>query len=170
MKQNSNSNTALFLMELIVVIAFFSLVSVVCVRLFVYASQTGTRSVNVGRATRAAESLAEIWIFCDGDLDRVTEYYPGQVPDLTGTNPEDGTLTLCYDENWQILPAGRTAEAAYSIVLTGQLTTAREVYGAEAGEGQAVTASILAQSLKKGTPLGDLHIDHYLGDAKGGAE
>lgn len=54
-----NSRSSLFLMELVIVILFFSLASAVCVRLFVKAHQMDQNTVNLNHAMMWIQNYAE---------------------------------------------------------------------------------------------------------------
>ena len=63
----TNSKSSLFLIELIVTLCFFSLASVVCVRLFVYAHKVSTESRRETLAIQISQNAAECFIAADGD-------------------------------------------------------------------------------------------------------
>ena len=63
----TNSKSSLFLIELIVTLCFFSLASVVCVRLFVYAHKVSTESRRETLAIQMSQNAAECFIAADGD-------------------------------------------------------------------------------------------------------
>ncbi|MBQ3791230.1 MAG: hypothetical protein II800_09875 [Lachnospiraceae bacterium] len=163
-RQNANSNTALFLMELIVVIGFFSLVSVICVRLFVAASVASTNSVNLNHATRAIESLADAWTACDSDLNGLSALYPGAKLSLSDpADPYSGVLTIGFDENWQpeSYDDSTPRRQGFVIYLRAERVPAASVYGPDAA-GDAVTAAISSLHCADGTAIGSLTVDHYL--------
>ncbi|MCR5675444.1 MAG: hypothetical protein K6G16_07035 [Lachnospiraceae bacterium] len=160
MNQSSKSNTALFLMEMIVVICFFSLVAVICVRLFAAAGIASDHSVDLNHAVRAEESLAEVWISCGGDLEKTAALFPQAQLGQDNRSPMNGTLTLYYDSEWQI--TGADSPAAYRITLAGTEADAALIYGDEV-TGQAVTAGITAVLLEKDQTLCSLDVDHYIG-------
>ena len=63
----THSKSSLFLIELIVSLCFFSLASVVCVRLFVYAHKVSTESRRETLAIQMSQNAAECFIAADGD-------------------------------------------------------------------------------------------------------
>ena len=64
---HTHSKSSLFLIELIVTLCFFSLASVVCVRLFVYAHKVSTESRRETLAIQMSQNAAECFITADGD-------------------------------------------------------------------------------------------------------
>ncbi len=163
-RQKASTNTALFFMELVVVIGFFSRVAVVCVRLFVSASIASTNSVNLKHATRAIGSLADAWMACDSDLTELSRLYPGARLTLSDeSDPTTGVLTIGYDDNWQMNGYDDTAPRrdGFVIYLRAERVEASSLYGPEAS-GDAVSASISSLHCSDGTAIGSLSIDHYL--------
>lgn len=61
MKGKRDSGTAMFLMEMIVVVCFFILCASVCILAFVKANHLSCLSKDTNNASLAAESVAEIW-------------------------------------------------------------------------------------------------------------
>ena len=61
MKDKRDSGTAMFLMEMIVVVCFFILCAGVCILAFVKANYLSSLSKDTNYASLAAESVAEIW-------------------------------------------------------------------------------------------------------------
>lgn len=153
-------------MELIVVIGFFSLVAVICVRLFASASTSSKQSVNINHAIRTEESVIEVWLACDGDLSRIQkDYYPeADITSASGT-PADGTLTLLMDENWQPLRPSGGDGSTYVLTLDSCVRPAGDCYGPDA-EGEAIVATISTTDLSDGSTLSTLETDHYI---RGGA-
>ena len=62
MKHSSGSKTSLFLIELIITIFFFSVASVVCVRLFLYSHRMSTEAYDRTHAVAIAQSAAESFL------------------------------------------------------------------------------------------------------------
>ncbi|MCR5177706.1 MAG: hypothetical protein K6C95_01840 [Lachnospiraceae bacterium] len=157
----TNSNTSLFLMELIMVIGFFSLVAVICVRLFVAASVASTDSVDVNRATRLSESLLEAWSANSGDLKLLAETFPGSELVFNGDSLRAGVLTLKYDADWrQITGEG---EGEYTVTLAAGEYEAAEIYG-EDTMGRAMYATVSTHRASDGAVFCSMTADHYLGD------
>ena len=88
----SRSKSGLFLMELIIAIAFFAVSSAVCVQLFAMAHNLSSRSVGIQMAVMNAQSAAESFKSTGGDIDSMTSILQSSVV--------DDTLVLGFDENW----------------------------------------------------------------------
>ncbi|MBQ7536258.1 MAG: hypothetical protein IJT43_11660 [Stomatobaculum sp.] len=96
----THSKSSLFLIELIISLCFFSLASIVCVRLFVYAHKISTDSRRETLAIQVSQTAAECFIAADGDQaefqrlfslahkneseDIITDFTITQEPDGTG--------------------------------------------------------------------------------------
>lgn len=65
------SKTALFLMELIIVILFFALTSAVCMQVFVKAHTIGQKTEGTNYAVLWADNAAECFFAYDGDEEAV---------------------------------------------------------------------------------------------------
>lgn len=88
--QRSSLHASLF--EIIVAVLIFSVVSAVCVRLFVSAKQTSDDGSALSHAVIAAQSAAE----CCRALGRDGEAVSGEL----GGSAESGGFTVCYDGEW----------------------------------------------------------------------
>lgn len=91
-----HSKSALALMELIIVILFFSLAGTVCIQLFVKSHLLSNRTVNENHAVIHAQNLAECFLATEGDIDRINSLFTAHLPDTS-----DGTVTLLFDKDWQ---------------------------------------------------------------------
>ena len=101
--------SSLFLLELILVIFFFSLASAVCIQLFVKAHVIGTETEDLNHAIPLAESAAEAFHSVAGDLEQLTELFPkGHV------NEAGDSFQIFYDENWHPVEAG---EGVYTLAI-----------------------------------------------------
>lgn len=95
MKKHSSGRSGLLLLELIFSILFFSLISAVCLQLFVKASLLGRETEELDRAVRCAVSVAEL---LDG-----TEEPLQYIPTLFSESyilTEEG-VTLLFDAEFQ---------------------------------------------------------------------
>ncbi|MGN1350875.1 MAG: type II secretion system protein [Anaerovoracaceae bacterium] len=63
-----NSKSGLFLMEMIIVILFFSICSAICINVFAKARITADHSSDLNRAVVRAISAAEVYKSAEGDL------------------------------------------------------------------------------------------------------
>jgi hypothetical protein len=129
-----SSRTALFLMELTLVILFFALSAAVGMQVFAAAKSSADGSRDLSAAVLAAESAAECWKASGGDL--------GACAELMGAEARDGVLTQSFGGDWQrsgeeytltLSPEGATAS------IKVEKTDGKEIYALAAralgGEG-----------------------------------
>ena len=96
------SQSALFLMELILAAAFLSLSSVVCIRLYLYAHTLSAASLAKTQAVRESQNIGSSWLSSDGSLADALSLY------LETTNPVEGRMVpeeadsfvLYYNSDW----------------------------------------------------------------------
>lgn len=72
----SKSRTALFLMELIIAILFFSIASAVCMQLFAKAHLTSVKTQELNKAVALAQSYAETFKGTDGSMESLNAIFP----------------------------------------------------------------------------------------------
>ena len=89
----TNSKSSLFLIELIVTLCFFSLASVVCVRLFVYAHKVSTESRRETLAIQISQNAAECFIAADGDPEEFRRLFDMTLPQGREDIITDFTIT-----------------------------------------------------------------------------
>lgn len=89
-----HSKSALFLMEMIIAILFFSLASAVCIQLFAKAHMLSQRTVNQNHAIIQAQNLAECYLALDGDLQQVAALFESGITDSSSR------ILVYFDENW----------------------------------------------------------------------
>lgn len=112
------SQSALFLMELILAAAFLSLSSVVCIRLYLYAHTLSAASLAKTQAVRESQNIGSSWLSSDGSLADTLALY------LETTNsvedrmvPEEAdSFVLYYNSDWELLPSSQ--DAAFFIELS----------------------------------------------------
>lgn len=112
------SQSALFLMELILAAAFLSLSSVVCIRLYLYAHTLSAASLAKTQAVRESQNIGSSWLSSDGSLADALALY------LETTNPvedrmvpeEANSFVLYYNSDWELLPSSQ--DAAFCIELS----------------------------------------------------
>ena len=117
----TNSKSSLFLIELIVTLCFFSLASVVCVRLFIYAHKVSIESRRETLAIQISQNAAECFIAADGDPEEFRRLFDMTLPqdledistDFTITR-EEGALTAAGNAAVSGSLANRPAAAAVS--------------------------------------------------------
>lgn len=95
MAVRSSSKSGLFLIEMMVSILFLALASGVCVNLFVKAHTVGKESRDVSAAISCAQSAAETFKACDGDMQKLEQL-------LNASDDGVGTLSVYYDANWAV--------------------------------------------------------------------
>lgn len=93
MRQQNRSKSTLFLMELIIVIFFFSICAAICVNVFGSAQQMARDSHNLSNAVMAARSAAGCYKSADGDIGAAVEL-------LDGAMSADHGIVY-YDKEWQ---------------------------------------------------------------------
>lgn len=91
----SRSKSSLFLMELIIVLMFFSLCAATCMQIFANAKVKTDYSRDLTNASFAAESVAELYKACDGDLKATASRCEGAT--VSGTE-----MVVCYDKDWNM--------------------------------------------------------------------
>jgi len=123
----TRSKTSLFLMEIVLMLLFFSLSAAVCMQVFAFAQTTADYSRNLSRASFEAQSVAECYKAVAGDLEQMARI-------LDADMQKDNTVILCYDTDWN---SCTLFEATF-------LLTAREVDG---------LGEITVQKNGEGSPL-----------------
>lgn len=93
MSKQHTSKSTLFLMELIIVIFFFSICSAICVNIFGSAQQMSRDSHNLSNAIMVARSAASCYKSAEGDVSKTMSLLNGQ---STGDN-----AIIHYDQQWQ---------------------------------------------------------------------
>lgn len=89
----TRSKSSLFLMELIIVLMFFSLCAAICMKVFATSKVKTDYARDLSQASFAAETVAEVYKEKNGEIDDVSKYFS------TGTS-ENGTYKLFYDKQW----------------------------------------------------------------------
>lgn len=112
------SQSALFLMELILAAAFLSLSSVVCIRLYLYAHTLSAASLAKTQAVRESQNIGSSWLSSDGSLaDALFLYLETTNPVEDRMVPEEAdSLVLYYNSDWELLPSSQ--DAAFCIELS----------------------------------------------------
>ena len=71
----TRSKSSLFLMELIIVLMFFSLSAAICMKVFAVSKVKTDTARDLAQASFAAESFAEVYKEYRGAMGKVGEYY-----------------------------------------------------------------------------------------------
>lgn len=175
------SKLSLFLMELIMVIFFFSLAAAVCVRLFTSAHVLSENARNMTNAAMWSQNLGEVFAGSRGNVKKISELYPDAF--VTVTNPDNagdgGSVVLFFDKDWEIVDKELTA-ASYEAILEVEVRDAADVYSdvteynvdyeGRAAEGNIAVVDVrgLSESIASIEDAGDLcilreKVDIYLG-------
>lgn len=109
MKKGHTHKSSLFLMELIIAIAFFTIASAVCIQLFVKSHLLGNDTRELNAAVNLASSAAESFRQCDGSAKKLLAL----LPELVQTKAS--SMEAYYDE--QFLSCDK-ADAAYTMQIT----------------------------------------------------
>lgn len=112
------SQSALFLMELILAAAFLSLSSVVCIRLYLYAHTLSAASLAKTQAVRESQNIGSSWLSSDGGLaDTLALYLETTNPVEDRMVPEEAdSFVLYYNSDWELLPSSQ--DAAFCMELS----------------------------------------------------
>ena len=112
------SQSALFLMELILAAAFLSLSSVVCIRLYLYAHTLSAASLAKTQAVRESQNIGSSWLSSDGSpADTLALYLETTNPVENRMVPEEAdSFVLYYNSDWELLPSSQ--DAAFCIELS----------------------------------------------------
>lgn len=117
----TTSKSALFLMELILAIFFFSLASAVCIQLFVKAHLLGEDTTNKSHGVMWAQNIAEAYLGSNANLD-------GTVSTLQATIDAPDSFYLSFDQDWHVVSR---EQAVYIAVVevneSAQMNTAHIV-------------------------------------------
>lgn len=119
MKRNGSSS--LFLIEIVLVVLFFSICSAICINVFAISKQLSLNSENLSYGVMKVESAAECYKSVDGNLDEVASI-------LTGASyTDDGDLRVEYDANWQPQVLSSQADETFYVVISPDGTGAAEI-------------------------------------------
>lgn len=106
MRQAKASHNALFLMELVITLFFFSLCAAICMKAFALSASMTEDSRKLSWAVVAVRSAADAYQACGGDIDETAQ--------VVGGEAEGGSAVQYYDANWQ--PTGR-GEAVFTVTV-----------------------------------------------------
>lgn len=120
MKQSLSRHSSMFLMEIIIAILFFSLVSAICLRIFTASHQMGQDTNDLNMAVNQTENIAELLTyaskepgFSSSDMEGLAGFLTSEYPDI---DIDDNILSIYYDENWNCCTA---EEGTYFIKISG---------------------------------------------------
>ena len=99
------SKTSLFLMEIIIVILFFSICSAICMQTFATAQMQSKRSNSLTGSVLACQSIAEIYKAENGNFEKLVSIIENDTSDETSCvnyNPDNSNiLSIYYNSNWE---------------------------------------------------------------------
>lgn len=98
MKKYSAHKSSLFLIELIIAIAFFTLASAVCLRLFVTSHLLSRETTDLNAAVNLAVSAAETFRNCSGDRQTLETLLP-ELKTASESGSTDTRLCAYYGED-----------------------------------------------------------------------
>lgn len=116
-RQIVHSRSSIFLMEIIIAILFFSLVSAVCLQVFVKAHNMTEETARLNMAVTVAGNTAEMAKAAEAPdkvVDIVKEVYPSagstaaDADKENKSNEEADGLTVGFDEDWKSCDTGST--------------------------------------------------------------
>lgn len=152
----SHSRSGIFLMELIAAILFFSLVSALCLRIFVKSSQMSTDTKNLNLAVSEARNVIELMKNAaspaaveqsDGSspfLDCILKEYPD-------AKQEAGRLLICYDKDWQRCTE-KDGRYCLKIIPEEENTNGLSIYQIRVSDMESETDTIYSFDLKLHMP------------------
>ena len=107
MRKQHAPKATLFLMELVIVIFFFSICAAICVNIFGSAQQMADDSENLSRAVVEARSAASCYKAADGDLEKTARL-------LDGVQLDD-SAAVYFDEAWNKIADSENAQFAVQL-------------------------------------------------------
>lgn len=94
MNKYAKSRTALFLMELIIALLFFSLASAICLQFFVKAHLLSEKTKELNNAVMISQSVAEVMRGSDGDIYSISQVFPYAI------EGDESFFEIFYDSNF----------------------------------------------------------------------
>ncbi|MCL1989176.1 MAG: hypothetical protein FWG64_14575 [Firmicutes bacterium] len=137
----AKSKSGLFLMELIIAIAFFSVSSAICIQLFALAHTLTASSVNMQMAVINAQSAAETFKVAGDDVDYLRQLLQADIV--------DGNVVANFDEDWNRISAAE--EVRYRLLINSDVVS------------NMATAVITISDFMDGSEVYSLTVHKYLG-------
>ena len=110
MKQSLNRHSSMFLMEIMIAILFFSLVSAICLRIFTASRQMGQDTNDLNMAVNQSENIAELLTYSlkspessSMDMKGTSGFLTSEYPDIA---VDGNCLTIYYDASWNCCTSG----------------------------------------------------------------
>ena len=185
-EKNIRNRSSLFLMETVIVIFFFAITCVICIRIFVRSYILSETSSELTKSSLWADNMSQVFYSSGGDLDQILDTFCEYSVALAQEGTYEGTLLICFDKDWQPIshPASdidtTIANTCYELILTEKLEDAAtwyKDYSTSKRSGYAVAGNIyiydVALSDELITEIGSvttdnavfsLPVDIYIGD------
>ena len=109
------SRSPLALMEQLVMVLVFALAAALCLQVFAFSDSMSRRNEAVDRAVTQCQNVAETLKAAGGDMAHAQR----AVAEQMGGSSRQGLLQICYDENWNVLPAEDTGDCVYVLDIQG---------------------------------------------------
>ena len=155
--KKSGLGTSVFMMEMIVVVFFFSLCAAVCILLFVKADNMSRLAADMNQAVTRAESIAEI--FKAGELDNYKNYPETE----KGAARNRDFYHFAWNSSWESEQAYQTEERSKTADYYGDVTVKRE----KEENGTIETATIQMIRSRDRRVLYELTVSSYVGSEAG---
>lgn len=120
MRKKYESKTSLFLIELIIVILFFSITSAICIQIFVKSHTLSNKSINSNHAQLLIQNVTEVFYSENGYFPSLKDYFSTtDTNHFTTVIPEfissyDDAFTLLFDANWN--PVTNNQDYKYTLL------------------------------------------------------
>lgn len=110
MNRLRSHGSALFLIEMIIAIGFFSLACAICVQLFVKGYLMKVESSELSRSVICAQNAAEAFKAADGDINATAE--------MLGAAAIGDRIILGFDDDWNRFTPKKGEKPAYRMIMT----------------------------------------------------
>ncbi|MEY8339049.1 hypothetical protein AALB16_13700 [Lachnospiraceae bacterium 62-35] len=149
--KKSGLGTSVFMMEMIMVVFFFSLCVAVCILVFVKADSISRLAADTNQAVTRAESIAEI--FKAGQIENYRKYPETE----KGEDQGDGSYGFAWNRSWASVEAGQEERQNGTAQFYADVVISRE----EEGAGFMETAAIEIKRLNDGKILYELTVSSW---------
>ena len=120
MKHSSNNRSSLFLLEIVIAILFFAIVSAVCLRAFAKSHTLSQQAADTNQVISNMENVAELLKSVEpqnlGDWDKITNTLQTVYPELS---TQYRIWDIYFDSDWKTCSAN---DAVYQITVTDKTT------------------------------------------------
>lgn len=91
--KTSSSKSSLFIMELIIVVLFFSICAAICIQVFSTAQVISVRGKAITNGALNVQNMAEVYKASAGDFEETAEILGGTV--------ENNTVAIYFNKQWE---------------------------------------------------------------------